>query len=58
VNRPLFALLRLQHVICHLVSLQGAVSNPAARIYTNRLRRRHRNWLAQAAGLDRTSWTR
>ncbi len=30
----------------------------AARLYTNRIHRRHRNWLAQAAGLDRKSWTR
>jgi hypothetical protein len=57
-NHPLFALLRLQHVICHLVALQGTTTNPAARLYTNRIRRRHRRWLAQAGGLDQESWTR
>jgi Phosphotransferase enzyme family len=57
-NRPLFALLRLQHVICHLVSMQGAAPSRAARFYKNRLQSRHRNWLAEVAGLDQHSWTR
>jgi hypothetical protein len=57
-KRPLFALLRLQHVICHLVALQSAGSSRAVDFYRNRIRRRHRDWLAQAAGLDHESWTR
>ena len=58
VKRPLFALLHLQHVICHLVSLQSSASSRAVNFYKNRIRRRHRDWLAQAAGLGHESWAR
>ena len=57
VDRPLFALMLLQHVICHIVTLQAAAAGSTARLYRARLHRRHRRWLTQVAGLDNESWT-
>jgi hypothetical protein len=57
-ERPLFALLLLQHVICHLVTLQGPAPGTTARLYRAALHRRHRQWLMRVAGLDNASWTR
>jgi hypothetical protein len=58
VNRPLFALMLLQHVVCHLLTLQAPVGSRSARLYRARLHRRHRRWLADVAGLGTESWTR
>jgi hypothetical protein len=57
-QRPLFALMLLQHVICHLVTLQEVSPGRAARFYRAALHRRHRRWLIRVAGLDHASWTR
>jgi len=56
-ERPLFALMLLQHVICHLVTLQGTAPGTTARLYRAALHRRHRRWLLRVAGLDNASWT-
>jgi hypothetical protein len=56
-DRPLFALMLLQHVICHLVALQTPKSGPAE-LYARWMRRRHRQWLGRVAGLGEESWTR
>jgi hypothetical protein len=58
VNRPLFALMLLQHVVCHLLTLQSSAEGRAARLYRARLHGRHRRWLAEFAGLGNESWTR
>jgi hypothetical protein len=55
VDRPLFALMLLQHVICHLVVL-GANGSPIARLYNARMHRRHREWLRRVAGAGEGSW--
>jgi aminoglycoside phosphotransferase (APT) family kinase protein len=57
VSNPLFALARFQHVLCHLVSLQG-IEGRLARLRSERQRRQHRDWLAQAAGIAPEGWTR
>jgi len=57
-ERPLFALMLLQHVICHLVELQAPKGSPIARLYASRLHRRHRDWLTRVASLDERSWVR
>jgi Phosphotransferase enzyme family len=57
-ERPLFALMLLQHVICHLVALQAPAPGRTARLYRAALHRRHRRWLVRVAGLDNASWTR
>jgi hypothetical protein len=56
-SRPLFALMLLQHVICHLLALQTATSGPAE-LYARWLRRRHRQWLDRVVGLGEESWSR
>jgi aminoglycoside phosphotransferase len=56
-GRPLFALMLLQHVICHLVGLHEGES-PLARVYNARLHRRHRAWLRAVAGVDEHGWRR
>lgn len=56
--RPLFTLLLLQHVLCDLVAMRHGGGGRVARLYRARLHRRHRRWLAGAAGLDGRSWTR
>jgi hypothetical protein len=56
-DRPLFALMLLQHVVCHLVTLQASMG-PAARVSAWLIHRRHRQWLDRAAGLGREGWTR
>ena len=58
VGRPLFALMLLQHVVCHLLTLQAPVEGRAARLYRARLHGRHRRWLAEVAGLGNESWIR
>ena len=57
-DRPLFALTLLQHVLCHLVEIQSGGRSRIARLYAARLHARHRQWLAAAAGLDASSWSR
>ena len=57
-SRPLFALILLQHVVCHLLTLQAPVEGRGARLYRAGLHRRHRRWLAEVAGLGHESWTR
>lgn len=56
--RPLFTLMLLQHVLCDLVAMRDGSGGAIARLYAQRLHRRHRRWLASAAGLDGRSWTR
>ena len=56
-DQPLFALMRLQHVVCHVVALQAPAQGRAARLYRAALNRRHRRWLTRVAGLDDESWT-
>lgn len=56
-DRPLFALARFQHVLCHLVSLQ-TVTGHVARLYADRQHRRYRSWLQDATGLGREGWAR
>ncbi|HET7220181.1 MAG TPA: phosphotransferase [Vicinamibacterales bacterium] len=56
--RPLFSLMLLQHVLCDLVALRSPAGGRIARLYADRLHRRHRHWLARAARLDDRSWTR
>jgi hypothetical protein len=54
--RPLFALVMLQHVACHLLSLTGRPRRSALeRLYANRVCHRHREWLTRHAGAVR--WT-
>jgi Phosphotransferase enzyme family len=55
---PLFELMLLQHVLCHLVAMQAPPHTPVGRIYAARLHARHRQWLALAAGLNKESWAR
>jgi Phosphotransferase enzyme family len=57
-DRPLFALMLLQHVLCHLVTLQAPGGGRLSRLYADRLHRRHRRWLSRAAGVDEGSWAR
>jgi aminoglycoside phosphotransferase (APT) family kinase protein len=57
VGNPVFALARFQHVLCHLVSLQG-IEGRLARLRSERQRRHHRDWLAQTAGIAPEGWTR
>jgi hypothetical protein len=56
--RPLFTLMLLQHVLCDLVAMRTGAGGRIARLYADRLHRRHRRWLSAAAGLDDRSWTR
>jgi hypothetical protein len=56
-HRPLFELMLLQHVLCHLVELQSPRS-AVAEMYADRLHARHRRWLAAVAGVDHGSWVR
>jgi hypothetical protein len=56
--QPLFTLMLLQHVLCDLVAMRTVGGGRIARLYAERLHRRHRRWLAGAAGLDDGSWTR
>jgi hypothetical protein len=56
-GRPLFALMLLQHVICHMLALQTSTSGPAE-LYARWLRRRHRQWLDRVVGLGEESWSR
>jgi aminoglycoside phosphotransferase (APT) family kinase protein len=51
-STPLFALMLFQHVLCHMVALQG--SGLAAIL----MHRRHRRWLERTAGLSAGSWAR
>jgi aminoglycoside phosphotransferase (APT) family kinase protein len=48
-DHPLFELLLLQHVICHLRQMQEDPPGLAARVYGDFLRRRDLKWLAQRA---------
>jgi hypothetical protein len=57
-DRPLFALMLLQHVICRLVTVQSPGSGRAARLTSGYLHRRDRQWLARVAGLDAKGWAR
>ena len=56
-DRPLFALMLLQHVVCHLVTLQASMGR-GARVSAWLMHRRHRQWLDRAAGLGREGWAR
>jgi len=55
-DRPLFALMLLQHVICRLVTLEIPGRGRAARLYGGHVHRRYRQWLARVAGLGKESW--
>jgi Phosphotransferase enzyme family len=57
-GRPLFALMLLQHVVCHLVALQAPSPGIAGRLSAYRHHKRHRAWLAEVAGLTDGSWVR
>jgi hypothetical protein len=57
-EQPLFALMLLQHVTCHLVALQQIAPSPLAGLYAARVRRMHRRWLSRVVGLDERSWER
>jgi hypothetical protein len=57
-DRPLFALTRLQHVLCYLVDIQSMGRSRIARLYAARLHARHRRWLTATAQLDASSWVR
>jgi hypothetical protein len=56
-RHPLFMLARFQHVLCHLVALQGA-EGPIVRLRTRRHSRRYCGWLSSVAGLGPESWHR
>ena len=56
-RHPLFMLARFQHVLCHLVTLQG-VEGQIARLRIGRHRRRYCAWLSSVAGLGPESWNR
>jgi hypothetical protein len=55
-DRPLFELMLLQHVLCHLVEINGSSRRPMGGLYAARLHARHRRWLSATAGLDAGSW--
>jgi hypothetical protein len=55
-SRPLFALMLLQHVLCHLVELREPSGSTVARLYNARLHQRHREWLRRVVGMDERSW--
>ncbi len=55
-ERPLFALVLYQHVICQLLLLQNGAGGRLARLYGARLHARHRRWLSEVAELDRRDW--
>jgi hypothetical protein len=57
-SHPLFALMALQHVICHLLVLQTAGRPALARLYGARLHARHREWLRRHAGVGEAGWRR
>ena len=42
---PLFELLTMQHVVCHLLGLVRTEASPAVRLYNGHIQRRHRRWL-------------
>ena len=55
-DRPLFALMLLQHLICRMVTLQVPARRSAARLYSGHVHRRDRQWLARVAGLGEEGW--
>jgi hypothetical protein len=57
-DRPLFALMLLQHVVCRLATAPDQSAGRASRLYGSYRRRQHRRWLAEMSGLDARSWTR
>ena len=56
-DRPLFALMLLQHVVCHLVALQASMGR-ATRVSARLMHRRHRQWLDRVAGVGQEGWAR
>jgi hypothetical protein len=58
-DRPLFALMVLQHLICHLVTQQAALGHGRlGRLFADRLHARDRQWLAEVARVLETSWVK
>jgi hypothetical protein len=58
-DRPLFALMLLQHVVCHLVALNAASESDESalgRFYNARQHRRHRAWLRTVAHMGDRAW--
>jgi hypothetical protein len=55
-ERPLFALMLLQHVVCHQLALQ-AVLGSVSQLTARWMHRRHRQWLADVANVGPEGWT-
>lgn len=57
-DRPLFRLMLLQHVLCHLLGIRLSTRRSLSGLYAARLHARHRQWLAAEAGLAGNDWRR